>query len=222
MRYIEGETDSEHLYFYCNDEEFQLHFKQAESSNEMKLMGEERVKDVIMSWRLFLLEKLKVSVFAILHRKMINAITGDSSLLSWKSRKNGRPWRWLGRPSELPAAWHPSGQLQPVSVPSLGPFPGPGTIVMTRKDSGTRWPWCSVCRLSCLLHELRPSSPEATEALVPTLGLRTGPFPTPLPVMSLWNLDTGHGGSVDTAEISKCCVFRDWWLFFFCQNHWYP
>lgn len=71
----------------------------------------------------------------ILHqKKMVNTITGESSLLSGKSRKNGSPWTRLVWPdSELPAACHPAGQLQQVSAPSLGPFSGPGTVMIDNR-----------------------------------------------------------------------------------------
>lgn len=138
---------------------------------------------------------------------MVNTITGESSLLSGKSRKNGSPWTRLVWPdSELPAACHPSGQLQLVSAPSLGPFSGPGTVMIDRADSGVRWPRDTVCKPSYLLCEMRPSSLISTKGLEPTLGWQTGLFPTPCPGTSLWDLDIEHGRTVDTVEIANLCL----------------
>lgn len=147
----------------------------------------------------------------ILHqkKKMVNTITGESSLLSGKSRKNGNPRTRLVWPdSELPAACHPSGQLQLVSAPSLGPFSGPGTVMIDRADSGVRWPRDTVCKPSYLLCEMRPSSFISTKGLEPTLGWQTGLFPTPCPGTSLWDLDIEHGRTVDTAETANAVPFR--------------
>lgn len=176
------------------------------------------LKTLLVAGEIFTWEIERSPIVHVLHQKMINTVTEISSLLSGKSRKNGSPWASLVRSdSELPAACHPSGQLQLVAVPSLGPFSAPGTMMIDRADSGARWPRYTVCRPSYLLYEMRPGSLISTKVLELTLGWQTVFFLTPCTGMSLWDLDIEHGRTADTTEISKCCAFQDWLIF--CQNN---
>lgn len=149
---------------------------------------------------------------------MVNTVTGESSLLSGKSRKNESPWASLVWPdTELPAACRPSGQLQLIAFPSLGLCSVPDTMMIDRAGSGARWPRYTVGRPSYLLYEMRPSSLKSTKVLELTLGWQTGPFPTPGPGTSLCDLDIERGRTVDATEIANAVLFRTDW--YFCQNN---
>lgn len=155
----------------------QLPFKQARVTDEKKSWWVKRgLKTSAAVGEVFTWEVEGSTTVPVLHQSIINTVTGDSSLVSGEEQKEQEPRRMAGKARLWAAsACHPSERLQLVSVPSLGPFSGPGTMMINRIDSGTRWPGCSGCRLFYVVHELRPSSLTSTEVLELTLGWRKVP-----------------------------------------------